>query len=77
MAYLKIGRLRKGRRNAWYTRFAHAHTVTLQRGLGYLVTSEAERDRYAIEKRSSERLCAPLYRWLVQAVVEFVGFVEN
>ena len=45
--------------------------------LAYLVMSEAERDSYAIEKRSSERLCAPLYRWLVQAVVEFVGFVEN
>jgi len=27
--------------------------------------------------KSSERLYAPLYRRLVQAVVEFLGFVEN
>jgi len=31
----------------------------------------------AIGKRSSERLCAPLYQWLVQAVVEFVGLVGD
>ena len=42
----------------------------------YLVTSEAERDRKA-SNRLSDLVNAQLYRWLVQAEVEFLGFVEN